>query len=246
MGRNLRAALFAICALTVLAAGCAVQQDLVIAGDGGGTTDMAVDLDTMLYEYITDLLISIGGHPEDGDLFDTGELRTAFETHPELRPVSVQSPEPRRLELSLQFSDIERVFETPAAGAEDLFEIEENGAERTLRVVLTAEGVRQILSLSPLYGTMIGDALLPPDDGAMSADQYRDYLAWALEEYAEPGEAAERIGNARIEVRIRPEGEIVSQEGGDHAGDEVWFSIGLTELLTLREPRTYSVSYRTD
>ncbi len=226
--------------------GCAVHQDLVVGEGGAGTTEMTIDLDTMLYEYISDLLLSIGGDPGDGDLFDTEELQTAFETHPELTPLAVQSPEPRRLKLALRFADIERVFETPAGGAEDLFEIAHDDDERTLRVVLTQDAVQQILSLSPLYDTMIADSLLPPDDGSMSADEYRDYLAWALEEYAPPGEAAERIGDARIELSVRPEGELLKQEGGEVVDDEVQFSIRLTELLTLREPRIYSVTYRAD
>ncbi len=238
--------LVAVAAVVVLFGGCAVHQDLVITGDGAGTTDVLVDLDTMLYEYISDLLIAIGGEPVNGDLFDTADLLRAFETHPELTPLSVQSPEPRRLQLALRFEDIERVFETPAAGAEDLFEMVHNGDERTLRVVLTPPGVRQILSLSPLYDTMIADALLPPDNGDMSADEYRDYLAWALEEYAPPGEAPERIGDARIELSIQPEGEIRSQEGGRITDGQVQYSIRLTELLTLREPRTYAVTYRTN
>lgn len=242
--RNLLVAAAAV--LLGVSGGCAVYQDLVVTADGGGSTEMTVDLDTILYEYISDLLVSIGGAPSNGDLFDTEELRRAFEIHPELIPLSVQSPEPRRLRLSLAFSDIGRVFDTPAAGAEDLFEITHNGNERTLRVVLTPPGVRQILSLSPLYGTMIAEALLPPDDGSMSAGEYRDYLAWALEEYAPPGEAAERIGNARIELRIRPDGEIVSQQGGRIENGEAHYTIGLTELLTLRNSRTYAVTYRTN
>ncbi len=243
----IRAATAAIALTLALAAGgCAVHQDLVVGEGGAGSTEMTIDLDTMLYEYISDLLISIGGDPGDGDLFDTEELQTAFETHPELTPLAVQSPEPRRLKLSLRFADIERVFETPAGGAEDLFEIAHDDDERTLRVVLTQEAVQQILALSPLYDTMIADALLPPDDGSMSADEYRDYLAWALEEYAPPGEASERIGDARIELGVRPEGELLAQEGGEVVDGEVRFSIRLIELLTLREARTYSVTYRAD
>lgn len=85
--------------------------------------------------------------------------------------------------------------------------------------------------------------LFPPADGSVSREEYREEMAWALEEYDDREAVGRALDNATIEVRVDPAGEIVSQSGGRVEDGVVVFSIPVLELLTLSGDRTYSLVF---
>lgn len=85
--------------------------------------------------------------------------------------------------------------------------------------------------------------ILPPSDGSVSREEFRDEMAWALEEYEERAVVEQVLENAMIEVHVRPQGRIVSQQGGRIEGDTVVFEMPVLTILTLNEERSYSLVF---
>ncbi len=233
--------LIAVALLALLASGCTVREDVVLLGDGSGEAALSVELHPIMIAYMNDLMTAMSGVEGEYPLFDLEQIAASFAEREGVELVDIERPARGSLALDVRFGDISEVFSRE--DADDILSFENRGSTRELTVRLNRDAVARFLEFAPEENASLAQFLFPPADGSVSREEYREEMAWALEEYDER-EAVERaLDGATIEVRVNPSGEIVSQTGGRVTDGAVVFSIPVLELLTLSGDRTYSLVF---
>ena len=234
-------ALIAAAVLALLASGCTVREDVVLLADGSGEAALSVELHPIMIAYMNDLMTAMSGVEGEYPLFDLEQIAASFAERDGVELIGIERPARGSLALGIRFGDIAKVFSRE--DADDILSFENRGATRELTVRLNRDAVARFLEFAPEENASLAQFLFPPADGSVSREEYREEMAWALEEY-DDREAVERaLDNATIEVRVNPSGEIVSQTGGRIADGAVVFSIPVLELLTMAGERTYSLVF---
>ena len=213
-----------VCA--VLLAGCSADQAIRIQADGSGSADIAIQLDPALFAYLTDLQAGFGG---SGTVFDTEAIAAGFQREPgiELRSISVPSPD--RLVLQVAFSSIGDLRRIEDSALPNLLRYETTQRLRRLFANIDRAGIDGLLTLAGI-DPFVSQALLPPESG-MPAAEYRDYLAWALEEYAEDRPLQLVFADARVTTEVVVEGSLVRVRGGEGFGTTARFTTPLIEAV---------------
>jgi hypothetical protein len=232
--------------LVLLFLSCSAQQEMSVFLDGSGRADLEIEIHDVLVSYMRDLSgAGSGGSSDNGtfEIFDLEEIERTFASRPEIELVSVDAPEASRLRVRLGFPDLSDVL-SAAPGVDGIISITRQEQYTEMKIRLGPAEVRRIMQLSPLSGTLIEEVLVPSPEHPMTPDEYREYIAWALEEYEETARLARIIDDSLIVLKISVEGQLISQTGGRRERDTVLFEIPVTELLTIQHPREYSVRYR--
>jgi hypothetical protein len=253
--RRQRVASFALvfAFLCLLFASCSAAGNIDIDIDGSGRAELEIELSEVLVSYLRDLSASLGS--EWAGVFDLGAIERHFAGLEGLTLLSASSPTVERLQMTLVFDDITELtreasqaeglarairFSRPGEGSADSGS---GSSARELAVRISEDTLPDVLALSPFAGTALSQYLLPPPEGGLSAAEYEEYLSWSFEEYASPAELERMFSEAVIRMRVRPGGRILSQSGGNRAGDLVEYRIPVLELLTLEEPMVYSLRF---
>jgi hypothetical protein len=218
---------------------CTARQDITIAVDGTGTADVDIALDEIFIRYLRDLSGSMGGAEDELRIFDVDEIRRRFEERPGIELTRIGRGGPGLLSLSLRFDDVQRLLTEENAS---FLTMERAGGRNRLEIVVSRAAIEEALSYSPLSGSSVSQMLLPPAE--MCTEEYTEYLVWALEEYEQERSLREKIAGSALRLRVRVNGEIISQEGGVREGNTVAFDVPLVELLTLSSPRRYAIEFR--
>lgn len=263
---NLRRSLVAAAWLSfvVLMAGCSVGQELSVDADGAGRGELIVDLHPLFVNYYRDLVVGFGGSP-DTPIFDARAIEAEFAARNAVDLLSVEIPRVGTLRLVFAFDDVEEAVRSlgrlhaaeagqpgaagdgPAVGAADgIVSFRKVGATRTLGFALDRAVVAVALGMAPVADAGSVGLLLPPEGSAMGADEYADYVAWALEEYAGDADAFEIIKGSAIELRVQVPGRVTAVRGGRETPGGARFEIPIVELLTLTEARRYEISFEVD
>jgi hypothetical protein len=220
---------------------CSVRDEMLLHPDGSGEVHVSVDMHPVLMAYFTDLMMALTGAEGDPPIYDLDALSASFAERPGVTLVSADTPERGALRLHVRFEDINQLFADEDSAETARFS--SSGSRRELVVTLNRASVNRFLGYAPEDSSMLADLLLPPEDGSLPSEDYRGELEWAFEEYGTPDEVADALDSAVIEVRITPDGRIVTQSGGSIVGDSVVFRIPVLELLTLDDERVYSLSF---
>ena len=227
--------------LTVLVGACTVREDIVLRADGSGEAVLDIDLHPILIDYFNDLASAMTGIEGEHPIFDIARLSEAVEERPEIALVHAEQRRRGALTLAVVFTDINTLF--AREGAQDVLHLRPRGEHRELTLRLSRDAVHRFLEFAPEESESLIQLLLPPADGTVSREEYRDELAWALEEYERRAVVERVLDEAVIEVRITPVGRVVEQSGGRIVDGSVVFTIPVLELLTLPGERVYSLVF---
>lgn len=241
--RDTRGSAFAALAavLVVVLGSCSVREDLTLDPAGAGEARLSIDLHPIMIDYMNDLMSAMAGVEAEYPLFDLEQIRASFAEREGIELLGVEQPRRGSLRVRVAFEDINEVF--AREGGEDILRLEPLGARRELTVRLDRGAVGRFLEFAPPESATMAQFLFPPADGSVSREEYRDEMAWALEEYDERDAVGRVLDEATIEVRVHPRGTIVSQRGGTIDGDAVVFKLPILDLLTITSERTYSVLF---
>ncbi|WP_455382299.1 hypothetical protein [Salinispira pacifica] len=247
--RSLTAALLLGSALLVAFLSCSSRQQVDLSVNGSGEAQVEIHLTPVLVSYLQDLAATVNGTApsKSQPIFDLNALKAAFSRYPGLVLDQASTPGIGTLALWVRFADVSRLLDGANGRVADFVDFRRDGDLRTLTVRLDRDVVDQLLTLTPLSGSVAGSVLLPPAGSSMSSEEYVSYLGWALEDYANgaDGPSIERIiRSSEVDVDITVEGRIVSAKGGKVKGNVVSFSIPVVKLLTLSNALVYSVSFR--
>ncbi len=237
--RTLRSLVIVVVSI-VIGVGCTVRQEVEISVTGGGEATVEVELDRIMAAYLRDLGGLVGSAGDD--VFDLDELSRAFSRRPAVRLRNATTPNPERLVIEAAFSDLSRVLSDEADVA-GLFSFSRSGAERTLTITVNRATVESALQLSP-FGDDDAIMMLLPPAGAMSTDEYVEYLSWAFEEYDTPARVRRAVRDAEIALSVTVDGTVVRHTGGIRSGNIVRYRIPVAKLLISPATTVYSVTFR--
>lgn len=225
---------------------CTVSAELALAGRASAETDLDIHLSDEFATYLLDLSGVLGMVDEPISPFDLQALADAFDAEPGVRLVGGAIPDPSRLHIALDIEDLERAFTEGPTRIDGLVRLENTGRDRVMTVTLSRERILELTAVTPVAEQSSIAFLLPPE--GMGADEYVEYLAWAMEEYETDVPIESVIRDARLTVRVTAPGQILSVGGGrlgtDDRGQYAEFSEQAVTLLTTDEPTSWSVRYR--
>lgn len=232
-------------ALAAALAGCAVTQSMTLDRDAAGTASLEISLHRVLTEYLIALAESIEGPlPEERRaVFDLDEIRMSFAFRPGIELVSAESPEIGKLELSLAYGPLERVFTLSEPGIREVFTLVRSGGRTTLRFHLDLSNFDSLAGLFPLYETGKSLYLFPDASAPMTEEEYLDYVSWALEGVSGDTDVKRVLSDSAVRVTVTVPGTVVRQEGGRAVGNTVEYVIPVLKVLTLSEPIDLSVTF---
>lgn len=233
---------FTLVLVFLLLGGCSSRAALELDDDRSGAARVVVDLDPVFVSYFRDLSGSIGAG-EDTPVFDLPAIRARFDQEPALILEQARLPAQGRLELTFTFIDLTTL------AADDrltrILDFEPSGdSGGVLTIRLTRGEVPYLLSLAGLDEGSPIEYLLPPTGGEMSSEEYRDYLTWALEEYASPGRLRRVLDSAALIVTVetpQPLDRVVN--GSRPEASRATFRIPLLGLLTGETEEEYRLTY---
>jgi hypothetical protein len=245
-----RRALLALPALLVLLfASCTVSQDTVLGTDGGAEAEVRIELSPILVSYLEDLTLAFAPEAEFR-VFDLALLRANLEAEPGVRVLHLAEEPIGTLLITLDIASLERLQRGASPAVAGLLSIETSPLGTALEVRL---GPQEISDLLTFAGAAEARALAvffppPPSEGQgtqrVTTEGYIDDAVWVLEEYAPAEEIEEAIRASGVDVAVAPPREVLSVDGGRKEGGVARFDISLLDLVTLREPRRYTVIYR--
>lgn len=240
-------AMVALGVLFLAASGCSVHQEISLRPDGSGRADIRIVLDPAFTEYIQDLSATLGSDEGSGEgvsdqVFQIPLLEQAFAEEPGLYLVEASSPQPEELNLLVDFDSLARLVTMRSSRLAGVVRFERTDLFRRLAVRLDRRGIEQLIALVGV-DPFITETLLPPE-GDMSEEEYRDYLAWALDEYAQGRSIATVLDESRIETLVAPQGQITQIRGGTAEDGGVRFVTPLLRALTTRVPLEYSLIFQ--
>lgn len=240
--RGLRKLCGAAALAIVMTASCAVNQTIVIKSDGSGTLAMHVEVSRLLHEYVA-RLSELSDKPvlmRGGTFFDAASLRKDFESRPGITVTKAATPTPDSLDLELSFDSIQDVFarEETLKSAAALAYSESDG-KKTISLHLDRGNYAQLARTFPLLGNPAFAAMGPQQNDTTTDDDYLEMVRFSI------GDSAPALlKKSYLTMTLAPEGEILSQSGGDVIGGAVVFRIPLLRLLVLDKPIDCTVTYR--
>ena len=249
-------------------AGCSAEQTVTIHHEAAGPAKMAgtssIDLvlSDFLVSYIRDLSASVGVETEA--VFEAEAVRASFAQIDTVELQNVDVPAVNRLRLQVSYEDLGNLagtVETPGTGGagerssgrasagaspDGPLTVTQSGDRTHLVLRLTPQILDTVIGMSPWRGTLMAEILLPPDRTTMTAEEYIEYLTWALEEYEDPRLVRRALEEAAVDVLVKVPGEIVDQRGGSLAEGGVRYRLPVVELVTLNSAQRFELWYRPD
>jgi hypothetical protein len=243
---DMKNAVGAAAAVILLWGACAVRQDISLQAGGAGTARLEVELHPVFMAYYKDLAsgFSSSFDPAHPRFFNEEAIRAGFLRNAELELVSFKAEESGRLSLDFRVKDITGAIKNENRAAGDIISRAVAGGRQTLAIRLDRENLASLLKVIPEMDTPFAKMLLPPEGARISEEEYREHLAWALEDYAADANIEEILRNSLIHLLVRTPGKILSQTGGRlKSGREVVFEIPVLRLFTLEKRLEFSVTY---
>jgi hypothetical protein len=227
---------------------CATVQELELRDDGSGEGELVVELRPLFVDYYRDLALSFGAEDESQlRVFDLEAIRAGFARRPNVVLTDSAVDDEGRLRLGFSFDDIATIMQ-PTTGDPEAFvnpvSYAASGETRTLSISLDRSIIAMALEIAPIADMGSVGLLLPPEGGDMTADEYAEYVAWALEDYAVADDPVEVIKMSTIELQVHVPGTVLSVDGGTQTETGASFRISIPKLLTLTEPVSYRLTYR--
>ena len=223
----------------LLVSGCSASQTIALDDSGGGRADIEISVDPVLVAYLSDLTAGFGGE-EDIPIFDPIAVRSALESRPGIVVESVTVPEPSQMQLAVRFDSVDALLRLQGTRTADYLRFERTESFRRLAARIDRAAIDHFTSLAGV-DAFVRESLLPP--GEIDAAEYRDYLAWAFEEYADERPLDRVFAASRIVTTIQTSGDVVQVRGGRREGDGVRFETPLVEAVTADRPLSYALVF---
>jgi hypothetical protein len=237
---------FAVLVSVLLSGACAVRQDITLLAGGAGSARLEAELHPVFMAYYADLASGFDSsfNPANPRYFNMEAIEAGFRRNAELRLDSAQSPQAGKLVLDFYIRDISAAVKNETRAARNIISRSKTAGGETLGISLNRDNLSSLLKVIPEADSPLAKMLLPPAGAAISENEYREHLAWALEDYAKSEKIENILGSSAIRFSIKTPGKIVSQTGGKLRGErEVFFEISILRLFTLEKPLEFSVTY---
>lgn len=228
---RLAAAGGALVALLLLGA-CSATPTISLNGDLSGEARVAVAIAPPMVAYLTDLVATLG---PGATLLDGGRIAGTLAERPGIDPVAVTTAEDASgVDVTVRFDNLPAAV--AAAALDDVVTVARRGRTVAIRVVVSRDSVLRLLEVAEIDPTVA--AFLLPWNDEVTADEYRDSLTWALEEYLDGDGGVALFDGAVVEATIDVAGRVTAVVGGVRTDTGVRFVVPLIDALTTPGGRT--------
>ncbi|AHC16567.1 hypothetical protein [Salinispira pacifica] len=251
-------AFLAAAALALLGTSCSSSSTIMLEPDLSGSADISASVHPVLVQYYQD----ITGNYDLETILDPLQLTEQLNSRNGVRLRSMSQENPRNINVTVDFQSVNELISRENVSAEGDF-IRLTGREagqRELKIRISPEVVRGLLSLGTAGSRDVADFLLPSGgEAGVSSGQYRSDLLWALGDYADEEKLNGIFNNSKLvlvfalpdNARMDPQniegGRFLAtgeaENLGSESGNAAEFEVNIIELLTLRTPLEFSVIY---
>src|SRR5208283_2380514 len=241
MTRSTRLLCGAAVLTAVLCVSCSMKQTIVIKSDGSGTLAMHVEVARLLHEYVA-RLSEVSDKPvlgPGGTFFDAESMRKDFESRPGITVTKAVTPSNDAVDLELTFNSIQDVFsQDESLKNTAALAYSESGGKKSIRLHLDRGNYPQLARMFPLLASPAFAAFGPQPNDTTTDDEYMEMVRFSIGD-----DAPALLKKSSLTLTLAPEGQILSQSGGEITGGAVVFRIPLLRLLVLDKPLDYSVTF---
>jgi len=218
-----------------------MKQTIVIRADGSGTLAMHVEVARILHDYVA-RLSEVSDKPvlgPGGAFFDAESMRKDFESRPGITVTKAVTPSSDAVDLELTFNSIQDVFaQDQSLKNAAALAYSESGGKKTIRLHLDRANYPQLARSFPLLASPAFAAFGPQANDSTTDDEYMEMVRFSIGD-----DAPALLKKSFVTLTLAPEGQILSQSGGEITGGAVVFRIPLVRLLVLDTPLDYSVTF---
>ncbi len=238
-------ALFFIVVLSLTAlllSTCAIKQKATVEVDGSGAASFRIELEPFYLDALLDMASLEEGSTiaAEGRIFDTERIGEAIDQKQSMQLIAIDSPDPRVLEGSVVFRDVEEVFKNQAElTSAGVISFDRQGGKNTITVHIDRQNFNDIFEFLALRNNPLFETFGPEQNEHTTQEEYMEMIEFMLGEDGPPGLIA-----SFIEVEVNVKGKILSQTGGQMKGNSVLFRIPLIRVLLLDQPLDYSIVFR--
>ena len=229
----------------LLLAGCSVDQEIAVRVNGAGEAEVRVELQPVFIDYLLALaeVAEEVDLPDDpaAPLFDVAEVEAAIAEWPGVEAARIVSSAPELLEMRLTFDDLQAAFSPAASGPDAMTPLISltGGSRRTLSVHLDSDNYHQLTTLFPVLEHPLVISLGPQPDLDVTDEEYLEMMQFVLGDEGPPA-----ILDSEVTVRVRVEGRVVEQRGGELQEDgSVLLRIPLLRILVLDRALDYRIVF---
>lgn len=235
----------ALLAAGLLLAGCSVDQEIAVRVNGAGEAEVRVELQPVFIDYLLALAevaeeVDLPDDPS-APLFDVAEVEAAIAEWPGVEAARIVSSAPELLEMRLTFDDLQAAFSPAASGPDAMTPLISltGGSRRTLSVHLDSDNYHQLTTLFPVLEHPLVISLGPQPDLDVTDEEYLEMMQFVLGDEGPPA-----ILDSEVTVRVRVEGRVVEQRGGELQEDgSVLLRIPLLRILVLDRALDYRIVF---
>ena len=229
----------------LLLAGCSVDQEIAVRVNGAGEAEVRVELQPVFIDYLLALAevaeeVDLPDDPS-APLFDVAEVEAAIAEWPGVEAARIVSSAPELLEMRLTFDDLQAAFSPAASGPDAMTPLISltGGSRRTLSVHLDSDNYHQLTTLFPVLEHPLVISLGPQPDLDVTDEEYLEMMQFVLGDEGPPA-----ILDSEVTVRVRVEGRVVEQRGGELQDDgSVLLRIPLLRILVLDRALDYRIVF---
>lgn len=230
--------LIPVVSAVLLLASCAMDQRVMLHGDGSGSVHFRVTISKLLMSAASDLSQSGSSTAKPGE-FNIPKIRKVFEENHSVDLESLSSPVPGTLTGNFTFSDVRSIFARAAdPGGSAIITFTQTSSRDVLKVHITRHNFTEIARLAGMSSNPLYQMFGPEQNAATSVDDLNQMMVYVL---GKSGPAA--LKGSSIDVVVSVNGAILGESGGVRRGNSVHFHIPLTRLLLLAKPLDYSITY---
>ncbi len=227
--------------------GCSSKQTVFLKNDGSGTAAISINLDSIFLRYIRDIA---GGFSRGQtslqrlQLFDLEKIKKQISDMPSVSLKKITNPSPGKLNVSLTFHQINRIF--PVS---NIFQFTTAENRKTLIFTLTAENFSVLAEFLGFKKNELLDTFGPQKDAPLSKDEYRGMMEYLFDEYGSKEKIDSVLENSTIQITAAVQGTILSVKrsssvSASYSGSSVKIKIPLVDALTLVKPIVFTISWK--
>jgi len=220
-----------------------MKQDIYISLNGSGSSSFNIKLHYVFVNYLLDLAEAISDSDFDVnmDIFETDKIKEQIEQHQFISVKEIESQDQNLLILKISYKNIEKIFTSENIDTEShkILTFNEKDGIKTIHFFLDKSNYILISNLFPLLKNSVFENLAPQVDEHILAAEYLDIIDFAMGE-----EGPDAVMSSFIEVKVKVEGEIISQTGGEIFDGFIHYKIPLLNILLLNHPIEYKIIYK--
>ncbi len=229
---------------------CSSRQNIYIANSGKGSASIDVNLNSIVINYVRDLLGGFSGENQTNvRIFDIQKIKNTVIGLDGVFLTEITSDSPENLHLTFSFNNPSNIFKNPAdSDIPELISFSSskhgNKIRKKLNIILTRDNFKLAASLLGLENSEVLETF-GPQENPYTSNEYLDLMDYLFDEYDTSANIRAIVQSSRILINLQTDGRIVFSKGCkvSDSGSSAVIEIPLLDIVTLEEPIRISVEW---